>query len=290
MTVTVNAAPVLNQAPTANAGNNIILTLPANSTTLTGSGTDGDGTIASYAWSRVSGPATFTLGSVNAATTTLNNLVQGTYVFRLTVIDNDGATDTDDMTVTVNAAPVVNQAPIANAGASQLATLSSNEATLNGALSRDPDGVIKTYKWEQIGGPASAIITSASSVSTKASGFIEGDYVFQLTVKDNMNAIAKDTVTIAVVNNFRSFPGDLMLYPNPANDIINLNHYNEKYSKAQINVYDMTGRKVLPVIELNSSQNRFTTAIDISQFKAGFYLIELILDNREKITSKFIKQ
>src|SRR5688572_33102254 len=89
MTVTVNAAPVVNQAPAANAGNNIILTLPTNSTTLTGNGTDGDGTIASYAWSRVSGPATFALGSANAATTTLNNLVQGTYVFRLTVTDND---------------------------------------------------------------------------------------------------------------------------------------------------------------------------------------------------------
>ena len=90
VTVTVNAAP--NQAPTANAGTNITLTLPTNSTTLTGSGTDADGTIASYAWSRVSGPATFTLGNANAATTALNNLVQGTYVFRLTVTDNSGAT------------------------------------------------------------------------------------------------------------------------------------------------------------------------------------------------------
>ena len=52
-----------NQAPTANAGNNITLTLPTNSTTLTGSGSDADGTIASYAWSRVSGPTTFTLGT-----------------------------------------------------------------------------------------------------------------------------------------------------------------------------------------------------------------------------------
>jgi len=290
MTVTVNAAPAINQAPTANAGNNIILTLPANTTTLTGSGTDADGTITSYAWSRVSGPATFTLGSANAATTATSNLVQGTYVFRLTVTDNNGATDTDDMTVTVNAAPVINQAPIANAGASQLVTLSSNEATLNGALSRDPDGVIKSYKWEQISGPASAIIASSSSVTTKISGFMTGDYVFQITVKDNLNAIAKDTVTIAVVNNFRSYPGDLMLYPNPASDKINLNLYNEKYSKAQINVYDMTGSKVFPAIELNSSQNRFTKAIDLSQFKAGMYLIEIIMDNKEKVTAKFIKQ
>src|SRR5439155_23536998 len=102
VTVTVNPAP--NQAPTANAGSNITLTLPTNSTTLTGSGTDADGTIASYAWSKINGPATFTIANANAATTGLSNLVQGVYTFRLTVTDNSGATATDDVTVTVNAA------------------------------------------------------------------------------------------------------------------------------------------------------------------------------------------
>ena len=72
VTVTVNGAA--NIPPTANAGSDITLTLPVNNTTLNGSGTDADGTIATYAWSRVSGPTTFTLGTANAATTTLTNL------------------------------------------------------------------------------------------------------------------------------------------------------------------------------------------------------------------------
>ena len=240
-------------------------------------------------WSRLSGPATFTLGSANAATTTLSNLVQGTYTFRLTVTDNNGATDIDDMIVTVNAALVVNQAPISNAGLSQVATLSSNEATLNGTLSRDPDGTIKSYKWEQISGPANSTIASVTLASTKVGGFREGDYVFQLTVTDNMNAIAKDTVTIAIVNNFRAFANDLMLYPNPAIDKITFSLYNEKYSKAQISVYDMEGRKVLSTIELNNTQARFTKILEIIHLKAGTYLVEAVLDNKEKITAKFIK-
>ena len=40
--------PAGNQVPIANAGNDITLQLPANSTTLVGSGTDNDGNIASY--------------------------------------------------------------------------------------------------------------------------------------------------------------------------------------------------------------------------------------------------
>ena len=101
----------------ANAGNNITLTLPTNSTTLAGSGSDPDGTIASYAWIRVSGPTTLHLSQRQSAATALNDLVQGTYVFRLTVTDNNGASATDDVTVTVNAATAPpNQAPSANAG------------------------------------------------------------------------------------------------------------------------------------------------------------------------------
>ena len=287
VSVTVIAPP--NQNPVANAGANITITLPVNTATLNGSqSSDPDGTIASYAWTQASGPNTATITNANQAIAALSGLIQGVYSFRLTIKDNRGATVYATVNVTVRAA--TNKAPIANAGISQAATLSSNEATLNGTLSRDPDGVITSYKWEQISGPSNAVIASASAATTKISGFSEGDYVFQLTVRDNSNATAKDTVTIAVVNNFRSFANDLMLYPNPASDQIKLSLYNEKYTKAQVNVYDVTARKVLSPIELNSNQNMFTTVMDITRLKPGTYIIEVIMNNRQKITAKFIKQ
>ena len=56
--VTVNPAP--NIPPTANAGADQTITLPTDSIKLTGIGTDSDGTIASYLWTKISGPsATF---------------------------------------------------------------------------------------------------------------------------------------------------------------------------------------------------------------------------------------
>ncbi len=102
---TGTAPPPANVPPTANAGSPQSITLPTSSVTLTGSGTDTDGTITTYAWSQVSGPAAATFGTPAAATTTANNLVQGSYVFRLTVTDNSSATATSDVTITVNAAP-----------------------------------------------------------------------------------------------------------------------------------------------------------------------------------------
>ncbi len=193
ITVTVNA--VTNQLPTANAGNNITLTLPANSTTLTGSGADADGTIAGYAWSRVSGPATFTFGTAGAATTTLTGLVQGIYVFRLTVTDNGGATGTDDVTVTVNGA--TNQLPTANAGNNIVITLPVNSTTLNGS-GADADGTITGYTWSRVSGPTTFTFGSASAVTTTLTGLVQGTYVFRLTVTDNSGAIATDDVNVTV--------------------------------------------------------------------------------------------
>jgi lysophospholipase L1-like esterase len=90
-----------NQSPSANAGADKIITLPTNSLTLNGSGSDPDGSIASYAWSKVSGGAA-TINSPSAASTTVSGLAQGSYIFRLTVTDNAGATAFDDVLVTVN--------------------------------------------------------------------------------------------------------------------------------------------------------------------------------------------
>ena len=92
-----------NKNPSANAGSDKFLTLPQNSVSLTGNGSDSDGSIASYAWSKVSGPS---VTMSNASTTTLNlsNLVEGSYNFRLTVKDNAGASTYDEAKVEVKAA------------------------------------------------------------------------------------------------------------------------------------------------------------------------------------------
>ncbi len=95
----------INVDPVVNAGADQAITLPTNNVNLVGSATD-DGTIATYLWSKVSGPAGSTFATPNAAGTAVSGLVEGTYVFRLTATDNDGATGTDDVQITVNPALV----------------------------------------------------------------------------------------------------------------------------------------------------------------------------------------
>jgi hypothetical protein len=100
VTVTVNSAPPANMPPTANAGEDQTVTLPALPVTLAGSGSDPDGTIVSYSWTKVSGVGGV-ITSPNSATTSVVGLVVGTYTFRLTVTDNGGAIATDEVTIRV---------------------------------------------------------------------------------------------------------------------------------------------------------------------------------------------
>lgn len=206
-----------NTAPVANAGPNVKIVLPVNSAVLNGSASDKEGSISSYAWSKISGGAvTMTGGSTSRLS--LGGLVQGTYVFRLTVRDNAGATDTDDVAVYVNASTTsttttsatstttttttttktvstsTNKIPIANAGSDRIIRLPLSSVSLSGTGS-DADGSIASYSWAQISGPRVSI-TSSTTSKPVLSNLLSGECVFRLTVKDNSGATSYDDVKI----------------------------------------------------------------------------------------------
>lgn len=189
-----NCNPVRNASPIANAGLNRTITLPTNSVTLNGSGSsDPDGTITSYAWTKISGLAG-TISSPNAVSTSVTGLVAGTHTFRLTVTDNLGAQSSDTVTVTVGAA---NNPPNANAGSDRVLAFPTNSVTLNGSGSSDIDGSIVSYLWTKTS-PLAANIANVNAASTLVTGMAVGTHTFQLRVTDNSGLTDTDTVTITV--------------------------------------------------------------------------------------------
>ena len=198
--VKVNPAAA-NKVPVANAGANTSITLPVNTVTLDGSASDdADGKIIKYAWKKVSGPVGGTFTSSTLAKTTATGLVAGTYVFSLTVTDDDKANATANVTVTVNPVAAPNKAPVADVGTTiKSITLPANTITLNGSASTDADGKIVKYAWKKIDGPSTGgIVTSPNQAITTVTGFIGGTYTFSLTVTDNDNATSTTNVVVRV--------------------------------------------------------------------------------------------
>jgi hypothetical protein len=93
---------LMNVVPVAEAGPNQTITLPTNTATLTGTGSDADGNVVAYLWSQVSGPAPTIITNPGNPSTTVKFSISGTYVFQLMVTDNGGATGVDTTKVTVN--------------------------------------------------------------------------------------------------------------------------------------------------------------------------------------------
>jgi hypothetical protein len=114
--IIVNNAAI-NQPPTANAGPDQTIILPTDSVGLNGTGTDPEGSIKSYNWSKVTGPAQYMIVTPNLATTKVRNLVKGTYQFELTVTDGGGLISKDTMSVNVidNPCGTTTNRPLINA-------------------------------------------------------------------------------------------------------------------------------------------------------------------------------
>jgi hypothetical protein len=100
------AAPP-NTLPVVDAGNAQPITLPSNVAQLNGTASDADGSIATYAWTKVAGPAQFAFNNAAIANPVASNLVEGTYTFRLTVTDNRGGSAADNVVLVVNPAAAV---------------------------------------------------------------------------------------------------------------------------------------------------------------------------------------
>ena len=182
-------------APTVSAGTNQSIQTPASTTTLTGSASTTDGTVSSYKWSQVSGPATASFGSVNSSTTSITGLTAtGTYVFKLTATSSLGLSASS----TVNVVVSVGLTPVSNSGSNQFIALPTTSTTLTGSGS-EVGGSISGYLWTQLSGPTTSTIVSPSSSTTNVTGMtVAGTYVFQLTVTDPTSNTATSSMNVVV--------------------------------------------------------------------------------------------
>lgn len=165
-----------------------------------GNSSDSDGTITSFTWTQISGvPVSLSGSSTVQATFTAPQVTSDTpLVFRLTVVDNDGASATDDVTVIVRKVIVP---PVASAGPDQTVN-ERTMASLNGTGSNDPDGATLTYQWSQVMGPTVSLTAANSAQPSFTAPSVPANTVlrFALAVTDGDGATSTDSVDVTVLN------------------------------------------------------------------------------------------
>lgn len=96
---TANVPPTVDALPVTQT-----ITLPVNSVSVTSTSVASTGSITAILWSKVTGPATYTITTPTLSNTTITGLVQGTYTFKVLVTQTGGLQAADTITVIVNPA------------------------------------------------------------------------------------------------------------------------------------------------------------------------------------------
>ncbi len=86
---------------TVNAGADVSLVLPQNSTTFSAIA-NSTGNITGYSWAKIIGPSVYSLSNENTSILTISNLIEGSYSFVVTVSDDLSNVQSDTVNVTVS--------------------------------------------------------------------------------------------------------------------------------------------------------------------------------------------
>ena len=199
--VTVDPAPLVNAAPTVDAGADQSITLPGGAA-LSGTVSDDGlpvGAPVSSTWSKVSGPGSVTFADPAKPATTATFGAAGSYTLRLTG-DDTARTSSDDVVVTVDPAPLVNAAPTVDAGADQSITLPGG-AALSGTVSDDglPVGAPVSSTWSKVSGPGSVTFADPAKPATTATFGAAGSYTLRLTGDDTARTSSDDVVVTVLL-------------------------------------------------------------------------------------------
>lgn len=278
-----------NQAPfiaELQSRNPTIVTLPVDTAVIRGFANDIEADALTYSYTIVSQP-----GGANAIlrTPTSNNTdiynmtVAGNYVVQFAVSD---PTHTVTRDITIPVYPVNDTPVITSVSANPPTTNTSVASSQLSAITSDPDNDVITHWWTVQSAPigTNPIFAMQGERITQVNNLtVAGTYVFMLTLVDRTLYTTKlDTVVVTqgpsgvgtTVSNY----ANILLYPNPAHSILNI----EAPNTVNVSITSLQGSLLL--------YKNNAKSIDISQLANGMYLVQVYGENNILLkTDKLVK-
>lgn len=288
VTITVTSGAASNIPPVTEAGSNINTDL--SSVTLHGSDSyDPDGSALTYKWTKVAGPAVFSLSNDAVANPDLTNLLLGTYEFQLETTDAQGAKTQDMVAVYSTAMTLPTRLAWfkgnAQTGAIKLAWATAQEEDNHHFdIERSADGKYFTTLGVVPAAGNSSFEQNYSYTDQQSYG---GAWYYRLKL---VNANGKTTMYSAIVRveNNRS-KATLEYFPNPVQDNISVLVNDEHKGLLQLRLISMDGR-VMQQKQWMKKEELITTVMDVKQLVPGIYLLEVTIGDQLREIRKIVKK
>ena len=229
-----------NEVPVADAGPSKAIMLPTSSETLSGTGTDNDGSVVAYLWSQVSGPSSSLIVNPGSASTLIEDLVEGVYTFQLMVTDDKGATGVDTAKITVSPSPIqtLTLQPANNPLEFQLLAYNNQDTAYTGGLdipvckwtiNSIPITVREIIKFDMSSIPSNATIVSANlylysyPAPTINGNFVDANYGSNNTLFVQQVSANWSPSTIGWANQPASTTANQVIVPSTTQSQLDLN-------------------------------------------------------------------
>ena len=243
-----------------------ILTSPMSTNAVTCNGNcDGDATSAPSGGTQ---PYTFAWDTAanSQITGTATNLCPGTY--SVTVTDANGCTVVNAVTVTEPNVLTI----------STSSTPTTCQACTDGSATAVVTGGTPSYSY--VWAPGGQTTATASNLGS-------GSYT--VTVTDAQGCTVMDTVTVLAPTGIIAHSGgiELNVYPNPIQNVANIEVMNAPDGVVLISIFDVTGK----VIEskVHTAPDGTTVQVNFENYPSGAYLMEVRAGD-SKVTVKVFKQ
>ncbi|NTW26982.1 MAG: hypothetical protein HGA36_01525 [Candidatus Moranbacteria bacterium] len=238
-----------NLAPTANDLTDIITKDQFTSNNLNAQDSDGSG-IATYAWSKVSGPGDITFGSDAASQTTISANTDGIYVLQVVITDNSGNATTKTLNLIWDTTKPTN---VAKPNVPSLTN--DNTPTITWDQFTDTNGLTKyevQRKTDTVGDNFATIqtITDTTTLETGSPSFTDSTladdtYFYQIIATDKAgnvqtspasDAMTVDTIAPTLLYFYSTSPDSIVGDPTASGDINLVAVYDEAVATGNVQV------------------------------------------------------
>ena len=287
VTVTVTSGAVSNIPPVTQAGaDQSTITSTAN---LNGSSSyDPDGNITSYQWTKLTGPATYSISNANVASPSLSFLMLGDYTFELRTTDNAGASTKDTVMIRSSAAllPVnwLSFTARREEGKNRLDWTTNGE--INNSyfdIQRSDDGK-QFYSIGKVDGLGTSL--SQHQYSFSDSKVITGKSYYRLKqVSSDGSSTYSNIVSLSTAVS----KGAIEYFPNPVRDVVTVSLNNNQKGMMTIRVIGVDGKLRMQKQWLKE-QEQLSVTLPIQTLNRGVYFLEVQVGDGNRETMKIVKQ